>query len=62
MSYPLGEPIRPKPKEGPDWVAIDPRKPHIQRNTKTGQMRNVAPPPPTAYVVGPWYGLPVINP
>lgn len=46
--YPLGAPVRP---EKPDreahgeWVADDPGKPNIQRNTRTGKLRNVAPTP-----------------
>lgn len=46
-SYPLGTPIRPEPKEKEDlWEALDPAKPWIQTNRRTGMMRNTKPPPP----------------
>lgn len=43
---PLGRPINrpePEPPEG-RWVPL-PDAPHIERNTATGRMRNVRPPP-----------------
>jgi hypothetical protein len=43
---PLGAPIRPIPTEPEGrWVPVDPAKPNMQRNTKTGLWRNVRPPP-----------------
>ena len=42
---PLGAPIRPERDTGPEWVADDPARPHIQRNVKDGTMRNNAPEP-----------------
>ena len=41
----LGPPIRQEPKPVPEWVADDSSKPHIQRNTKDGTMRNCPPEP-----------------
>ena len=53
-AHPLGAPTnRPKPAdpEG-QWIADDPSRPHIQRNTRTGMMRNIKPAPPPA---NPWF-------
>ena len=57
--YPLGAPIRPEPAERPDeWRALDPSKPWIQTNPRTGQMRNVRPPPAPVVPPYPWFGYP----
>lgn len=50
----LGPPIRPAKPEGPEWVVVDPSRPHIERNTKTGMWRNVRPEPPPV----PWLPIP----
>ena len=46
--YPLGAPIRPEPPTDVDgdWRALDPDKPWIQTDVRTGRMRNVRPTPP----------------
>lgn len=50
--YELGPPIRPEPVEPVErWEPVDPRNPYIQRNTVTGKLRNVEPPPMPA---NPW--------
>lgn len=42
--HPLGPPTNRKSQEPEErWVADDPAKPHIQRNTKTGAMRSYDP-------------------
>jgi hypothetical protein len=48
--YPLGAPIRPeKPEPAEEWRALDPSKPWLQTNTRTGMMRNIKPPPSAEY-------------
>lgn len=48
-----GKPIRPQSDTPDEWVVVDPRRPDIQRNVKTGMWRNVKPPPPPV----PWFTL-----
>lgn len=53
--HPLGAPVnRPGPQEPPEgrWVPVDPARPYMQRNTVTGQWRNVRPAPPA--LPNPW--------
>lgn len=61
MTYPLGEPIRPEQAEPEErWIADDPAKPHIQRSSKTGMMRNVKP-EPLPVPVWPFGNLPYLG-
>ena len=54
--YPFGAPIRPEPANpAGEWRALDPSKPWIETNTKTGQMRNIKPEPPAPRY--PWFGI-----
>lgn len=61
-SHPLGAPVnRPGPQEPPEgrWVPVPGAGPYMQRNTVTGQWRNVRPAPPAAAgPVYPWFGMP----
>ena len=63
MSYPLGEPVnrgRPAEPAADEWQPVD-GSPYIQRNTRTGMMRNVRPPPgPEFPWPWPWpnFGIP----
>ena len=60
--YQLGPPIRPEPVEAPEeWRALDPAKPYLQTNTRTGMMRNVKPPPTPEYP-WPWQNSPFVSP